>query len=336
LPTFCRHNRFAETCPICSKTPRVTPPGGSRAGAAPRAPRKAASSSSRTSSRGPSMKVRRLERAPEDGFSSGLVPGLRSSVDARRLAEELAFSVARLEELELAPPGLLADVAAMEDREEAAWLLFLVAWLSPVEGDDPWAGIEAARVPFASGELPRVDGVPLGERTACQPARADAAIARYRQVAERSGGSQLALLRGEESWTPGRRFDRAFERLAVPGFHRSARFEFLVLAGRLGLAELEPTGLQLGARDAAMDPVVVAAKRIFGIGDAINLARRSSELAAACEVPIAAFDLALANWARPEGARIRAGSLAEPDDAVRRRAHLALGIRDEAPAEPVV
>ena len=45
------------------------------------------------------MTVRRVQRAPDDGYEHDLVPGLRSSVDAGRLADELAFSAARLREL---------------------------------------------------------------------------------------------------------------------------------------------------------------------------------------------------------------------------------------------
>jgi hypothetical protein len=273
------------------------------------------------------MTVRRMARAPEDGFSSPLVPGLRSSLDARRLAEEIAFGAARLDELAADPPGLYAEVAATADREEAAWLLFQIVWLSPAEGEEPWAGIEAARVPWSAGEVPSLDGVALGERAAATPAKAAAAVARYRQIAERAGG-QVAALRAEESLSPQRRFDRAFERLSIPGFGRSARFELVLLAGRLGIVEAEPSSLLLGTRDAALDPVAVAAKRVFGIGDAVLLGRRSGELAASCGVPVAALDLALLNWSRPEGARVRAGSLAEPDDAVRDAGLAALGVAD--------
>ncbi len=272
------------------------------------------------------MVVRKMARAPDDGYASDLVPGLRSSVDARRLAEELAFASARLDELASDPPGLLAEIAQTEDREEAAWLTFLVAWLSPLEGEDPWAGIEAARVPWSSGELPQVGDVPLGERSAVDPARADATVAAYRAWAGRAG-SQVAALQGEAGWEPQRRFDRAFERLALPGLHRAARFEFLVLASRLGIADAEPSSLQLRAGPA--DPMVVAAKRVFGIGDPQLLDSRIRGLTSAAEVPVAALDLGLLNWARPDGERIRAGSRAEPDPAVRDRVTAALGLQDE-------
>lgn len=324
VPTFCRHNRFAENCPICARKPRTqssAPAVARRPSRPPGAPKPRPKRSG--TGRSGAVVVRQMARSPDDGFASDLVPGLRSSVDAARLADELAFSVARLEELRADPPGLLAEIALAGDREEAAWLCFLVAWLSPLEGDEPWAGIEAARVPWATGERPAVEEAELGERTACDPARADATLTAYRAWAQRSGG-QIAALTGEASWEPQRRFDRAFERLALPGYTRAARFEHLVLASRLGLVDAEPSSLQL--RKAPTDPVAVAAKRVFGIGDAQLLDQRVRALAHAGEVPVAALDLALLNWSRPDGERLRLGSRAEVDREVRDRVGAALGV----------
>ena len=76
------------------------------------------------------MRIRRLARGADDGYQSRLLPGLRSSEDAERLADELAFAAARLELLERDPPGLYAEVAAAEpDLEERTWLAFLIAYL---------------------------------------------------------------------------------------------------------------------------------------------------------------------------------------------------------------
>src|SRR3954447_21115593 len=145
MPTFCRHNRLVENCPICSKKSRVESSPASRverrpsraesAGGRARAPRKSVSSG---------MTVRRMARAVDDGYEHDLVPGLRSSEDAARLADEMAFSAARLRELADAPGGLYAEVAAGEDREEAAWLAFQIVFFSPLEGvEDPFASIAA-------------------------------------------------------------------------------------------------------------------------------------------------------------------------------------------------
>jgi hypothetical protein len=274
------------------------------------------------------LKVRRMHRSVEDGYEHALLPGVRASDDARRLADELAFATARLAELRDDPPGLLADAALAPDREEGLWTTFLVAYLSPLEeAEDPFAAIDAVRTTWASGELPALDGVQLGPRAAHDPRRGTDTLEAYRARAAKAGGQEL-LLSAESSLTPARRFERAFERLSLPRFPRAARYEFLVLAGGLGLLDVEPSSLLLASAE-AMDPVLLAAKRILGIGDAINLQRRASELLAAADVRPAALDLALINWARPPGERITAGSRAQEDPEVRARVAAALGVADE-------
>jgi hypothetical protein len=317
---FCRHNRLEATCPICSrKAKREQVEAPRRA-----TPRPARSSSGRRApvARAGDLRVRRMARAADDGYEHELLPGLRSSVDAAHLADELAFSANRLDELSNDPPGLYADVAAASDAEEAAWLAFLIVYLSPLEGDDPWAGIAAARTTWASGELPALDEVPLGPRTAHAPARGAATVVAYRAFAQRAG-SQAAAFNGDPGWTDQRRFDRAFERLALPGFGRAARYELLLLLGRLGAFPLRPWSLQLGAD--AVDPTVVAAKRALGIGDPLLLQRRAAELASATGVSIEALDLALTNWTRTDG-RITAGATVVAEGERRDAIGAALGV----------
>jgi hypothetical protein len=257
---------------------------------------------------------------------------VRATADARRLADELGFAVARLELLAQDPPGLYAEVAGADDVEEAIWLAFLIAYLSPAEDEDAFAGVRAAYVPWATGELPDLDGATLGPRAAHDPARGAVTVAAYRAWAARAG-SQRAALEGDSSWTPQRRFDRAFERLALPGFGRTARYEFLLVLGATGTLDVEPSSLQPGH---ASDATVLAAKRVFGIGDAINIQRRAAELVHEAGVPMAALDLALVNWARPEGDRITAGTPdAAPDGALTGRLRAVLGIAaDDAEEEP--
>ena len=271
------------------------------------------------------VRVRRMARAVDDGYEHDLLPGLRSSVDAARLADELTFAAARLEQLAGDdPPGLYADVALERDTpEEAAWLAFLIAYLSPAEDGDPWGGIAAARVPWASGEVPDLDGVILGPRTAHDPRRGAATLVAYRAWAARAG-SQAEAYTGDPSWPAQRRFERAFERLSLPGMHRAARFELLVMLGRLGVFDVRPWSLHLGAD--ALDPTVVAAKRVLGIGDALLLQRRASELAAGVGVPVEALDLALLNWSRPEGERITAGATVGADGPARESIGSVLGV----------
>ena len=210
----------------------------------------------------------------------------------------MAFAAARLEELSTNPPGLYADVANASDVEEAAWLAFLIAYLSPLEGDDPWAAIATARTSWASGELPMLEDVALGPRAAHDPARGASTLLAYRAWAERAGSQAQAFI-GDPAWPDQRRFDRAFERLSLPGFGRAPRFELLVTLGRLGVFEVRPWSLQLSGD--ALDPTIVASKRVLGIGDPLLLQRRSGDLATGVGVPIEALDLALANWLRARG-----------------------------------
>lgn len=244
------------------------------------------------------MVVRQVARAVDDGYANMLVPGLRATEDARRLADEIAFAATRLEVLSSDPPGVYAE-ARLAGGEEGLWLLFLVALLD--------ADVADARVAWASGELPDFSAVEPGPRSA-DVRRFDECVVAYRARVAKAG-SQIELLSGERSLNPQRRFDRGFERLALPGFGQAPRYELLTTAGRLGLLEAEPWTIAVGD---AMDPVTTAAKRIFGIGDRVLLGRRASELAAACAVPAAALDLALFNWARAAD-RHCAGVDVEPD-----------------------
>jgi len=250
--------------------------------------------------------VRQITREQEDGFRSQLVPGVKASAAAERLAEEIAFACARLALLAEDPPDLYGEVARLDDREEALWLAFLIAYLGPLDREDPFAGVSSARTSWASGELPQLDDVALGPRTAHDPGRGSTTLTAYRAWAERAGSQDVAFA-GETAWTAERRFARAFERLALPGLHRDARFDLLVTLGELGLHDMRASTLHFGGPD----ETTVAAKRVFGIADTLLLERRAGEFAAAGEVPPAALDLALWNWNRPP----RPGSAGERDRA---------------------
>ncbi len=116
-------------------------------------------------------------------------------------------------------------------------------------------------------------------------------------------GSQVQGLVGEESWTPQRRFERAFERLALPGFGRMGRFELLVTLGRLGLYELQADSLHLavGRGPGPEDLTTIAAKRVLAVGDPIYLERRASAFAQELDVPSTC-----STWRSPTGARASA------------------------------
>jgi len=316
VPTFCRHNRLIQNCPICSREqaielrPIVTssaPRTGQPRPSTPRPHRSRPATSPRAGGGG-GVTVRRVARGSDDGYRNPLLIGLKSSADARRLAEEIAFAEHRLTGLEHAPPGLYAEVAHPgADAEERTWLAFLIAYLGPLQGEDPFGEIARVRTSWASGEIPDLEGILTGPRTAHDPARGSRTLEAYRTWAGRAG-SQAAAFTGEGAWTPERRFARAFERLALPGLHRDARFDLLVSLGRLGVYDVRAASLALGGAN----DVTVGAKRAFGIGDPLLLERRASDLAGACAVPLEALDLGLHNWQRGERATLGLGVDSEP------------------------
>jgi hypothetical protein len=335
-PTFCRHNRFVDRCPICresapgqTSTRRATKPtrgtgsdartGAGRA-ATSRAGGGARVQAGRTSTRrNQEVRIHREVRAQDDGYRCELVPGLHSSEDARRLAGEIGFAGGRLLMLSAAPPSFYAGARDCEDIEQTTWMCVLAAYLSPLQADQPFAGIHEALLScdWASGSVPDLQGVPLGPRTSHDPARGAETLSAYRRFAEHAGSQQRAFA-GEPEWTPQRRFARLFERLALPGFGRMGRYDLLVTLGRLGLYDLRADSLQLVTRSgqAASDITPQAAKRVFGIGDPLIIERRASALAEAVSTPIEALDLALYNWnlAGTEEQRVTLGFSAETRD----------------------
>jgi hypothetical protein len=278
---FCRHNRLTAKCPICSKELEAelrakAPPRPATTRGSAAAPRARRAATPRTGA----VVTRRLARAQDDGYRNQLVPGLRATADAERLASALLIGAERLE-----PPGPYEVVAAEPDREQAAWLAFLLALAGP-DAPELQEAIAAA--------APRIE-----EDVPDLPAAQRRAVEAYRQWAARAG-SQSAGFTGEAGWSPQRRFARVFERLALPGMTRAVRFELLTTLGAAGLYELEPDQLQLGVED---DATTQAAKRILLSGDKMLLERRARDLASATEVPLAALDRAFALWGDP-GAEI--------------------------------
>src|SRR3954466_851654 len=127
VPRFCRHNRFIERCPICSQeegqvaTPAARPRVVTGTGTRRAGWRRGA----------PGVRVRRADRPVADGYANGLAPGLRASPDARLLADEVPFAARRPRAPGDAPPGLYGEIAESSAAEEALWLAFLTAYLSP-------------------------------------------------------------------------------------------------------------------------------------------------------------------------------------------------------------
>jgi hypothetical protein len=338
LPTFCRHNRLLHHCPICareqkielappisSSAPRTELGQGSRRGRSTRAGSAGVGEDRRRAGGGrkpgaaATVQVRRLERGADDGYRSSLAPGLRSSTEAARLAEELAFAVGRLQTLRERPPGLYAEVAAAGDVEERAWLAFLIAYLCPLDEADPFAAVREVMTPWDGPDLPDLRAVRTGPRSAHDPGRPLRTIEAYRAWAWRAG-SQASAFTADPSWTPERRFARVFERLALPGLHRDARFDLLVTLGSLGMFELTPGQLMVGGTG----EVTVGAKRVFGIGDPLILEGRASAFARACGLPLAALDLGLYNWQRGERAHLGLGPGTPPAEEALETASVAL------------
>lgn len=314
------------------------------AGTARSASRSAASSvrkttvtarSSATGSAG-TMRVKRATRHAGDGWSNELLPGLRSSLEARDLITEIARANARLERLKSDPPGPYATARALasgdaQDREQAAWLLFQIAYYGPLEGDAPFAMIDALLVRW-DDPLPDVaalEAAKVGPRGAHAHDRGTATLQAYRDWAAKAGG-QLAGL-GAGGPDAARRFDAAYRALALPGLNRDARYEFLVTLGTFGLLDVAPWSLLLDSSRSGRDPLSVAAKRAFLTGDAVLIQRRFGAFARALGVPVAACDLGFLNWeltpspTAPKG-RLEAGVPVDPDPVDIARFAVVLGL----------
>ena len=262
---FCRHGTLAERCPICVASVQ-------EAARAPAArPRRSATDNrprSQLSSRG-GLTVRREARSDDDGYRSALAPGLRSTADASRLAAEIGFASGRLEALAVEPPGLYGEIAATADLEQATWLALLTAYVGPLESD--------AAVRLDRGDRHSLAGA------ARAPGR-DLRAARQRRARPRDAGARrlrsLCAARRKPAarrWSPTRAgrpnsaSSASIERLVLPGLHRRARYDLLVTLGRLGRYPLSAPGLLLTEDDAVM----LAAKRVFAIGDRMTIERRA-------------------------------------------------------------
>jgi hypothetical protein len=340
VPTFCRHNRFIERCPICSRTlpgAEATTSAGRRqsarsgAGAA-RGSTSPAHGHRRLRVGGKEVRVHRELRAQDDGYRSALAPGLHSSQDAARLAEEIAFASGRLLGLHAAPPDLFGEIHALAvegELELATWMCFLTVYLSPLQGEDPFAGVRIAlerdggtwEAPERDGEdgggdggedgvdgeggeedVPSLRGIPLGPRTSHDHARGSQTLLAYRHWVSQFG-SQARAFTGEDSWTPQRRFERVYERLALPGLGRQGRYELLVTLGRLRLYELDADSLHLTGAGSE-DETAIAAKRVLAVGEPVYLERRAVAFAQELSVGIDILDLAFANWGAGERATL--------------------------------
>ena len=282
---FCRHNRLTSKCAICSreiedqlrtKSPvrhvHVRKPGATST------PRSARSTSGTGTTKANPKRVvtRQLQRAADDGYRNPLVPGLKATADAERLAGALTQA-----EIRLHPPGPYPIIAEEPDLEQATWLAFLLALAGPEAPELQRALLEAR---------PRLDDDVSAELPSPRARAAEA----YRAWVQRAG-SQESAFTGDAAWTPERRFGRVFERLALPGFHRAARFDLLAVLGAAGRYPLAADAVHFVEDDAT----TLAAKRALVSGDRLLLERRARDLADAAGLPLAALDRGLAVWGTP-------------------------------------
>ena len=236
---FCRHNRLTSKCPICSRELERAAQQGARAprhraqarrdvdAAVARASGSRRASAQLAAARHAQARARRRRRLPQPARP-------RPARDRRRRAAR--GRAHRTPPRGSSRPGPYPLIADEPDLEQATWLAFLFA-LAPELHDVLDRG--AAR----RGRTPTSRRCPRPRpRTA----------AAYRAWVERAG-SQEAAFTGEEIWTPERRFGRVFERLALPGFSRAARYDLLTALGAAGRYPLEADAraLRRGRRDDA-------------------------------------------------------------------------------------
>src|SRR3954465_9576816 len=116
---FCRHNRLTSKCPICSR--ELDENLRKQAPARTTRPRTTSSSGGRTrratAARSGGVGTRQPARAADDGYRNPLVPGLRATADAERLAVALTQAAERLE-----PPGPYTVIDETPDVEQATAL----------------------------------------------------------------------------------------------------------------------------------------------------------------------------------------------------------------------
>src|SRR5256885_2547209 len=116
----CRHNRLTSKCPICSR--ELEDNLRQQIPQRPARPRSAKATTRARTTRSGGVVTRKLARAADDGYRNPLVPGLRATADAERLAVALTRAAERIE-----PPGPYPAVAEEPDLEQATWLAFLLA-----------------------------------------------------------------------------------------------------------------------------------------------------------------------------------------------------------------
>lgn len=115
MPLFCRHNRFEQNCPICSREKEAE----RRASRPARAPATRRVGAPAAPARTQRLVTRKIARAADDGYRNDLIPGVKATADAERLAACLAAAAQRLDF-----PGPYPEVAEEPDVETATRAAF--------------------------------------------------------------------------------------------------------------------------------------------------------------------------------------------------------------------
>ena len=264
MPLFCRHNRLTANCPICSgslppsaRRPHPARPArvrGSRAtGAQRRSP----------GDRDQARRPRRRRRLPQPARP-------RPARDRRRRAPRRRARVG-------GRPPRVPRPAPRGRRGAGAGrgvLARVPARARPARAHELHEAIVASRPSWASDEAPEIAGA--DPRT----------IPAYRAWAGAPARRPRRFL-GEPTWSPERRFGRAFERLALPGFAARPATSCWSRSAPPGPHDLAADALHIGKLD---DATILAAKRLLVSGDAMLLERRAAELAKAAGIRLGALD----------------------------------------------
>ena len=335
MPTFCRHNRFIERCPICSKTLPGNEPPARTPQRAPEQRRARARGTRRRARRraADGLRVHREGRAADDGYARELVPGPARLRRRPAPGGEIAFSSARLPR---SPRSRRAPTARRATRPRAATSsgppgsCFLLAYLSPLpraSSRSPGVrgrarrGAEPRRHAASSGTARRR---PRGPRSSHEPGSGTRDAAAYAQWAERAGGAGGGLHGRRRRGRPSAASSACSNGSRCPGSAARA----LRAAGdarparrSTSCAPTRCTGRRAARR--------ARTRRRWPPSACSGSATRCCSSAAPRRwprprVPLEALDLALFNWASPASGR-RSGS-GRSSDRRAERAGAALGL----------
>ena len=206
------------------------------------------------------MRVKRESRAEDDGYRSGArCPGCAPPPTPSGWPRRSPSPRAPAQPLRARSPGALRARSRARRRRTSSGrpgCCFLIAYLCPLEGEDPFVGSACGAAPECSSARAAGDlgGSPLGPRTSHDPARGAGTLdglpplgRARRPVASSSGVRGRSRVEPRAALRAGVRAPRA------AGLRRMGRYELLVTLGRLGLYELRADSLPLtGAQRRAL------------------------------------------------------------------------------------